>query len=126
MVSISGNFFWPASAPGQLDRWGQVSQVMTHLNRSFGAIGRDGGPKSVSLGLSNNEREAIFSAGGGAIGQGLLENVLIMSAPRLSGPDRGPLINTNYKMTQLSTTYGHLSARRGPNLVRSSRIDTLV
>jgi hypothetical protein len=106
--------------------WGQVSQIFTNLTRGFSQIGRDPGAKSISLGLSSDERDLIFSLDNGSVGRDLLGATLITSASRQIGPAEPGTFSKSYRLDRLSTTSGRLTVYQGPNLVCSTRLDTMI
>lgn len=106
--------------------WSQLSGMMRHLNRAFGFIGRDSGSKSVHLDLSYEERNLIFSVGGGSVGRALLDTTLIMSAGRLHTSGNSGLSKTRYKLCNLSTAHARIDAYSGTRHWLSSRVDLLV
>ncbi len=108
------------------DPWSRVSQITTNLTRAFSKIGRDPGAKCISLGLSPDEQNLLFSLDGGTVGRTLLGATRITSASRQIGPTEPGEFQTSYQLGRLSTATGRLTAYQGPNLVRSTRLDMIV
>jgi hypothetical protein len=114
------------SEQSSFEPWGQVSQIFTNLTRGFSKIGRDPGAKSISLGLDVDDKNLVFSLDKGSVGRDLLGAILITSAPRTIGATEPGKFQTSYKLGDLSTTSGRITAYQGPNKILSSRLDTLV
>ncbi len=123
--SVTSSLSLPSGQAG-FAPWAQVSRITTNLTRAFSKIGQDPGSKNISLGLDPDEENLIFSLAGGRIGRDLLGATLITSASRQIGPDRPGAFPKTYVLGRLSTPSGRLTVYQGPNLVRSTRLDTLV
>ncbi|MBU0516280.1 MAG: hypothetical protein KJ621_16070 [Proteobacteria bacterium] len=125
LSSVSPNPFSAYLSNRQgFDQWSRVSRITTNLTRAFSKIGRDPGAKKISLGLSLDEQNLLFSLKNGTVGRALLGATLITAASRTIGSSGG--FQTRYTPGRLSSSTGLLIAYQGPNLVRSTRLDTVV
>lgn len=125
-ISTVKSFLSPGPRSGKFAPWSRLSGIIGHLNRSFGFIGRDPGSKSVHLDLSQDERNLIFSVGGGSVGRTLLDTTLIISAGRSPNLVRSGLTKNRYRLSNLSTASAHLDGYRGSHHWLSSRVDLLI
>ena len=128
MTSIASvkSLISPGPHKGKFAPWSHLSGIMSHLNRAFSFIGRDPGPKSLHLDLSQDERIVLFSVGGGSVGRALLDTTLVISASRLPTLARSGLTKNRYCLSDLSTARAHLDAYRGPRHWLSYRVDLLI
>lgn len=125
-ISTLKSFLSPGPGYGKFAPWSRLSGIMGHLNRAFGFIGRDPGSKSVHLNLSQDERNLIFSVGGGSVGRALLDTTLIISASRSRNLPGSGLTKNRYSLSKLSTASAHLDGYRGSHRWLSSRVDLLI
>ena len=125
-LNTSGNLLFPAVSADSFAPWSRLSKITGHLNRAFAYVGRDAGPKSVSLDLSRDDGNLIFGLDGGSVGHALLDATLINSACRVTASGEKGLTKNRYRLSDLSAPRAHLDAYRGPRHYFSWRVDLLI
>ncbi len=126
MISAYNNSSGADPYRNSFAQWTNLSSTIGRISKAFNFIGRDPGPKSINIDLSQDSRNLVFSAGEGSVGRALLDTTLIFSSGPNYTSENSASANTHYNLSDPSTTNARLHVYKGPGYKGSERVDVLI